>query len=163
MTNGIVVPWPGTVLCLALEGRLYHWATRGSWYYLLIKITHLASGLKSRCFVTQHRKNSVKDKVIGTKWIYLERYRFHRQNEAHLKRREHPQGMRSSQKLRVALKCIYYCGQESLRRNGEAFIVNKRVQNALLGCNLKNDRMISIRFQGKPFNITVIQVYAPNK
>ena len=56
---------------------------------------------------------------------------------------------------------IYYCGQESLRRNGEAFIVNKRVQNGLLGCNLKNDRMISICFQGKPFNITVIQIYAP--
>ena len=56
---------------------------------------------------------------------------------------------------------IYYCGQESLRRNGEALIVNKRVQNAVLECNLKNDRMISIHFQGKPFNITVIQVYAP--
>ena len=56
---------------------------------------------------------------------------------------------------------IYYCGQESLRRNGAAFIVNKRVQNAVLGCNLKYDRMISVRFQGKPFNITVIQVYAP--
>ena len=56
---------------------------------------------------------------------------------------------------------IYYCGQESLRRNGVAIIVNKRVQNAVLGCNLKNDRMISIHFQGKPFNITVIQVYAP--
>ena len=56
---------------------------------------------------------------------------------------------------------IYYCGQESLRRNGVALIVNKRVQNAVLGCNLKNDRMIPIRFQGKPFNITVIQVYAP--
>ena len=55
----------------------------------------------------------------------------------------------------------YYCGQESLRRNGVAIIVNKRVQNAVLGCNLKNDRMISVRFQGKPFNITVIQVYAP--
>ena len=54
---------------------------------------------------------------------------------------------------------IYYCGQESLRRNGIAIIVNKRVQNAVLGCNLKNDRMISVRFQGKPFNITVIQVY----
>ena len=52
---------------------------------------------------------------------------------------------------------IYYCGQESLRRNGVAILVNKRV--AVLGCNLKNDRMISIRFQGKPFNITVIQVY----
>ena len=56
---------------------------------------------------------------------------------------------------------IYYCGQESLRRNGIAIIVNKRVQNAVLGCNLKNDRMISVRFQGKPFNITVIQAYAP--
>ena len=56
---------------------------------------------------------------------------------------------------------IYYCGQESLRRNGVAIMVNKTVQNAGLGCNLKNDRMISVRFQGKPFNITVIQVYAP--
>ena len=56
---------------------------------------------------------------------------------------------------------IYYCGQESLRRNGEAIIVNKRVQNAVIGCNLKNNRMISVHFQGKPFNITVIQVYAP--
>ena len=56
---------------------------------------------------------------------------------------------------------IYYCGQESLRRNGVALIVNKRVQNAVLGCSLKNDRMISVCFQGKPFNITVIQVYAP--
>ena len=56
---------------------------------------------------------------------------------------------------------IYYCGQESCRRNGEAIIVNKRVQNAVLGCNLKNDRMISIHIQGKPFNTTVIQVYAP--
>ena len=55
---------------------------------------------------------------------------------------------------------IYYCGQESLRRNGVAIIVNKRVQNAVLECNLKNDRMISIHFQYKPFNITVIQVYA---
>ena len=55
---------------------------------------------------------------------------------------------------------IYYCGQESLRRNGEAIMVNKRVQNAVLGCNLKNDRMISVRFRGKPFSITVIQVYA---
>ena len=52
---------------------------------------------------------------------------------------------------------IYYCGQESLRRNGVATIVNKRVQNAVLGCNLKNDRMISVRFQGKPFNITVMK------
>ena len=57
---------------------------------------------------------------------------------------------------------IYYCGQESLRRNGVALIVNKRVQNAVLGCNLKNNKMISVHFQGKPFNITVIQVYAPN-
>ena len=57
--------------------------------------------------------------------------------------------------------CIYYCGQESLKRNGVAIMVNKRVQNAVLGCNLKNDRMISVPFQGKPFNITVIQVYAP--
>ena len=56
---------------------------------------------------------------------------------------------------------IYYCRQESLRRNGVALIVNKRVQNAVLGCNLKNDRMISVHFQGKPFNFTVIQVYAP--
>ena len=56
---------------------------------------------------------------------------------------------------------IYYCGQESLRRNGVAITVNKTVQNAVLGCNLKNDRMISVRFQGKPFNITVIQAYAP--
>ena len=56
---------------------------------------------------------------------------------------------------------IYYCGQESLRRNGVALIVNKRVQNAVLGCNLKNNKMISARFQGKPFNITIIQVYAP--
>ena len=55
---------------------------------------------------------------------------------------------------------IYYCGQESLRRNGVALLVNKRVQNAVLGCSPKNDRMISVRFQGKPFNITVIQVYA---
>ena len=56
---------------------------------------------------------------------------------------------------------IYYCGQESLRRNGVALIVNKRVQNAVLGYNLKNDRMISVHFQGKPFNIIVIQVHAP--
>ena len=56
---------------------------------------------------------------------------------------------------------IYYCGQESLRRNGVALRVNKRVQNAVLKCNLKNNRMISVRFQGKPFNITVIKVYAP--
>ena len=57
---------------------------------------------------------------------------------------------------------IYYCGQESLRRNGVAIMVNKRVQNAVLGCNLKSDRMISVRFQGKPFNITVIHVF-PNQ
>ena len=56
---------------------------------------------------------------------------------------------------------IYYCRQESFRRNGVAIMVNKRVRNAVLGCNLKNDKMISVRFQGKPFNITVIQVYAP--
>ena len=56
---------------------------------------------------------------------------------------------------------IYYCGQESLRRNGVAFIVNRRVQNAVLGYNLKNDRLISVRFQGKPSSITVIQVYDP--
>ena len=56
---------------------------------------------------------------------------------------------------------IYYCGQESFRRNGVAITVNKRVQNAALGCNLKNDRMISVRFQGKPFSITLIRVYAP--
>ena len=56
---------------------------------------------------------------------------------------------------------IYYCGQESLRRNGVTIMVNKRVWNAVLGCNLKNDRMISVHLQGKPFNITVIQVYAP--
>ena len=56
---------------------------------------------------------------------------------------------------------IYYCGQESLRRNRVAIIVNKRVRNAVLGCSLKNDRMISVCYQGKPFNITVIQVYAP--
>ena len=56
---------------------------------------------------------------------------------------------------------IYYCGQESLRRNGVAITVNKRVQNAVLGCSLKNDRIISVHFQGKPSNITVIQVYAP--
>ena len=57
---------------------------------------------------------------------------------------------------------IYYCGQESLRRNGVSIIVNKTVQIAVLGCNLKNDRMISVHFQGEPFNITVIQVYAPS-
>ena len=55
---------------------------------------------------------------------------------------------------------IYYCGQESLRRNGVAIIVNRRVQNAVFGCHLKNDRLSSVRFQGKPFNIPVIQVYA---
>ena len=54
---------------------------------------------------------------------------------------------------------IYYYGQESLRRSGVAIMVNKRVRNAVLGCNLKNDKMISVHFQGKPFNITVIQVY----
>ena len=58
---------------------------------------------------------------------------------------------------------IYYCGQESLRRNGAAIMVNKKVQNAVLGGNLKNDRMISVRFQDKPFNIMVIQVYAPTR
>ena len=57
--------------------------------------------------------------------------------------------------------CIYYCGQASLRRKGVAIMVNKRVRNAVLGCNLKNDRMISVRFQGKPFSITVIQLYVP--
>ena len=56
---------------------------------------------------------------------------------------------------------VYYCGQESLRRYGVAIMVNKRVQNAVLGCNLKNGRMTSVHLQGKPFNITVIQVYAP--
>ena len=56
---------------------------------------------------------------------------------------------------------IYYCGQESLRRNGVAIMVEKRVRNAVLGCNLKNDRMIFVRFQGKPLNSTVIQAYAP--
>ena len=56
---------------------------------------------------------------------------------------------------------IYYCGQESLRRNGVVIMVNKRIQNAVLGCNLKNDRMISVHFQGKPFNIIVFQLYAP--
>ena len=57
--------------------------------------------------------------------------------------------------------CIYYCGQESLRRNVVDLIVNKRIQNAVLGCNLKIERMISVHFQGKQFNSTVIQVYAP--
>ena len=56
---------------------------------------------------------------------------------------------------------IYYCGQQSLRRNGVAIMVNKKVQNAVVGFNLKNNRMISVRFQGKPFSITVIQAYAP--
>ena len=56
---------------------------------------------------------------------------------------------------------IYYCEQKSLRRNGVALIVNKRVRNAVLGCNLNNDRMLSVHFQGTPFSITVIQVYAP--
>ena len=56
---------------------------------------------------------------------------------------------------------IYYCGQESLRRNAVVLIFNKRIQNVVLGCNLKNDRMISVHFQSKTFNITVIQVYAP--
>ena len=56
---------------------------------------------------------------------------------------------------------IYYCGQEALRRNGVPFIVNKRVQNTVLGCNPKNDIMISVSFQSKPLNITVIQVYVP--
>ena len=59
--------------------------------------------------------------------------------------------------------CIYYCGQQSLRRNGVAFIVNKRVQNTVLGCNRKNDRMISVRFQDKPFSIRVIQIQAPTR
>ena len=56
---------------------------------------------------------------------------------------------------------VYYCGEEFLRRNGVAIMINKRVWNAVIGCNLKNNRMISVHFQGKPFNITVIQVYAP--
>ena len=55
---------------------------------------------------------------------------------------------------------VYYCGQESLRRNGVAIIVNQRAQNAVLGCNLKNDRMIFVHFQGKSFNISVMQIYA---
>ena len=59
--------------------------------------------------------------------------------------------------------CIYYYGKEFLRRNGVALIFNKRVRNTVLGCNLKNDRMISVHFQGKPFNITVIQVYVLKK
>ena len=61
----------------------------------------------------------------------------------------------------MTISYIYYCGQESIRRNGLAIMVNKRVQNAVIGCNLKNNRMISVHFQGKPFNITVIQVYVP--
>ena len=56
---------------------------------------------------------------------------------------------------------IYYCGKEALKRNGVAIMVNNRVRNAVLGCSLKNDRMISVRFQGQPFNITVIQAYVP--
>ena len=56
---------------------------------------------------------------------------------------------------------IFYCRQESLRRNGVAIMINKRVHNTVLGCNIKNDRMISVRFQGKPFNVTIIQIYAP--
>ena len=56
---------------------------------------------------------------------------------------------------------IYYCGQKSFRRNAVAIMVNKRILNAVLGCNLKNDRMLSVHFQGTPFNITVIQAYAP--
>ena len=62
-----------------------------------------------------------------------------------------------------SVEYIYDCGQESLRRNGVAIIVNKRVQNTVLECNLKNNRMISVCFQGKPFKITVIQVYAPTR
>ena len=58
---------------------------------------------------------------------------------------------------------VYYCGQESLRRNGVAIIVNKRVRNAVLECNLKNDKMLPVNFQGKPFNITLTQVYAPTR
>ena len=58
---------------------------------------------------------------------------------------------------------IYYCGQKSLRRNGVAIIVNKRVKNAVRGCNLKNNRMISVHFQGKPFSITLILLYAPTR
>ena len=58
---------------------------------------------------------------------------------------------------------IHYCRQESLRRNGVAIMVNKRVRNSVLGCNLKNDRMIAVHFQGKPFSITVIQAYAPTR
>ena len=70
-------------------------------------------------------------------------------------------GPGSSNPERFPLELALYCGQESLRINGVAIRVNKRVQNAVLGRHLKNDRMISVRFQGKPFNITVIQVYAP--
>ena len=61
----------------------------------------------------------------------------------------------------ISIYYYSYCGQESLRRNGVGFIVNKRVQNTVLGCNLKNNRMISVHFQSRPFNITVIQDYAP--
>ena len=57
---------------------------------------------------------------------------------------------------------FYYCGQKSLRRNGVAFIINKRVQNTILACNIKNDRTILVHFQGKPFNITVLQIYVSN-
>ena len=63
--------------------------------------------------------------------------------------------------LSLPIPDLNYCGKESLRRNGVAIMVNKKVRNAVLGCNLKNNRMISVHFQGKPFNITVIQVYAP--
>ena len=63
--------------------------------------------------------------------------------------------------LSLPIPDLNYCGKESLRRNGVAIMVNKKVRNAVLGCNLKNNRMISVRFQGKPFNITGIQVYAP--
>ena len=64
-------------------------------------------------------------------------------------------------KLNLDDHCIYHCGQESLRRNGVDLIVNRRVQNALLGYSLKNDRMISVPFQGKPFSITIIRIYTP--
>ena len=70
-------------------------------------------------------------------------------------------GTRSIWQILDLVHYIYYCGQESLRRNEVAIMVNKRVRNAALGCNLKNNKMISVCFQGKPFNITVIQVYAP--
>ena len=71
------------------------------------------------------------------------------------------QGKLDVVKQEMARVNIYYCEQESLRRNGVALIVNKRVRNTVLGCNLKKDRMISVHFQGKPLNITIIQVYAP--